>query len=647
MKILYEPWSLGDAVIAASALCENLEEFKLACHPRWHDLLRAAIGEHKNVGLLGVELDYSTLKSGSEFSWFQELREDSNHSVEIDSSSGLEVYSIRGDFRDYLSARRNFPKCEMKVSGWYAFIARRFALLNYPYKSQWIAVKNRYEAWAELLGIDFESIKKSYEMKRQARVNIDDGVIGIHLGAQWISRQYPYVSVLKKMIERDGFTVRLFAGKNDMLPAGVSETEVIRLMGIELIDEIKKLRLILVNDSGPMHLAAFIGVDAVCLARISNIQEWIPPGVGHVDSKNMPKGYQADAYYKSDSKLYDWPLPSEVLRSLDENPIYRKAKLRVSRKPYSGPLVSILIPTYNRENYLRGCIDSALSQSYPNIEVIVVDNASTDDSWAICKEYSEKDSRFLAFQNSENLGPVKNWERCVEEASGTYAKLLFSDDYVSPEFVEKSVCLMEERNTAFVFSSVKIGTEIDQSRVWYPWETKTGYYSSRNFIKSLYSGPSVPVSPGCALFKMDDMKKNLISEIETTDLFDFRSHGAGTDVLLYLMSAKDYPRVAFIHEPLTFFRSHSGSITKSSRDGTVKRAYNHALVWFNDKYLDRHLRSRVFARVWLEEILIHRSWVPLKKIWARYYKDPFTLSAFGPPHLFFGYVFRRFKQHYF
>lgn len=108
----------------------------------------------------------------------------------------------------------------------------------------------------------------------------------------------------------------------------------------------------------------------------------------------------------------------------------------------TAPLVSICIPTYNRANYITKAIDSALSQTYKNIEVIVVDNASTDNTEEIVSSYS--DPRLKYVRNSENLGLFGNFNRCIELYNGCFLHILHSDEYIDPDFTEKCVQFFNE-----------------------------------------------------------------------------------------------------------------------------------------------------------------------------------------------------------
>ncbi len=107
------------------------------------------------------------------------------------------------------------------------------------------------------------------------------------------------------------------------------------------------------------------------------------------------------------------------------------------------PLVSIVIPNYNYGNYLRTCLDSVLNQTYTNIECIIRDNASTDNSWEIIQEYKEKfkkkNIRFHTSRSRKNLGSAINTECCEKECKGELIHYLCSDDWIEPTFIEKAV----------------------------------------------------------------------------------------------------------------------------------------------------------------------------------------------------------------
>jgi glycosyltransferase involved in cell wall biosynthesis len=116
------------------------------------------------------------------------------------------------------------------------------------------------------------------------------------------------------------------------------------------------------------------------------------------------------------------------------------------------PKVSILIPTYNYAHYLSEAIDSALSQTYDDFEVIIVDDMSKDNTDEVVKKYlSNKKVKY--FKNPENLGLVGNFNKCLEYSSGKYIKYLLADDKFHPQLLEKFVPLMEEHPNITLITS--------------------------------------------------------------------------------------------------------------------------------------------------------------------------------------------------
>src|SRR2546427_6401542 len=105
----------------------------------------------------------------------------------------------------------------------------------------------------------------------------------------------------------------------------------------------------------------------------------------------------------------------------------------------TAPLVSILIPVYNRKQLVGPCIQSALDQTVREFEVVIVDNASTDGTWQVCEAFAAKDKRVRVIRDPLNVGPVRNWQRCMQEAGGLYGKILFSDDLIEPTFLERTL----------------------------------------------------------------------------------------------------------------------------------------------------------------------------------------------------------------
>ena len=111
------------------------------------------------------------------------------------------------------------------------------------------------------------------------------------------------------------------------------------------------------------------------------------------------------------------------------------------------PLVSIGMPVRNGQKYIRAALDSLLSQTLSDLEIIICDNHSTDNTEAICREYEARDPRVRYFRNECNLGPAGNHNRCFSRSTGTYFKWHAHDDLIEPTFLEKCVDVLQRDPT--------------------------------------------------------------------------------------------------------------------------------------------------------------------------------------------------------
>lgn len=113
-------------------------------------------------------------------------------------------------------------------------------------------------------------------------------------------------------------------------------------------------------------------------------------------------------------------------------------------------LISIIIPIYNVEKYLRICLESVINQTYTNFEVIMVDDGSTDNSVCICKEYCNNDNRFKLFQK-ENGGASSARNLGLKNAEGKYIYFLDSDDWLNNNALESLINCATKENADLVF----------------------------------------------------------------------------------------------------------------------------------------------------------------------------------------------------
>lgn len=265
-------------------------------------------------------------------------------------------------------------------------------------------------------------------------------------------------------------------------------------------------------------------------------------------------------------------------------------------------LVSILIPTYNRSALISATVQSALSQTYPLIEVVVVDNASEDDTWQVLQELAREDRRVKIFRNPSNVGPVRNWIACAGQATGVFAKILWSDDLIHSDFLARCLPALDDPEVGFVYSSARIfkGDDVEEGRVVY--QRAQGRHPIEAYIRPALLSGDVPFSPGCAIFRMADLRANLRAQVPNSIGSDFSRHAIGNDLLLFLLTCTAYRYFATVATPLAYFRDHSGSISTSSGSGRLVLHYDIVRAYFCHEHMqDRRLKTELNA-----DLLWHR-----------------------------------------
>ncbi len=121
-------------------------------------------------------------------------------------------------------------------------------------------------------------------------------------------------------------------------------------------------------------------------------------------------------------------------------------------------LISVVVPVYNVENYLKRCITSIINQTYKNLEIILVDDGSTDGSSEICDKFSLKESRIkVVHKNNGGLSDARNVG--IEIATGKYITFIDSDDYVLKDYVEYLYNLIKKYNTKIAICSYSVFTD--------------------------------------------------------------------------------------------------------------------------------------------------------------------------------------------
>jgi glycosyltransferase involved in cell wall biosynthesis len=150
------------------------------------------------------------------------------------------------------------------------------------------------------------------------------------------------------------------------------------------------------------------------------------------------------------------------------------------------PLVTIAIPTYNRANsYLPQALQCALTQTYPNLEIIVSDNASTDRTKSLVTGID--DSRIRYFRHEVNIGANNNFNFCVDQAKGQYLLLLHDDDMIDHDFV---ACCMRAAEGCAEVGIIRTGVRLidEEGRVMAEKPNRAGGLNTTDFFRSWLAG---------------------------------------------------------------------------------------------------------------------------------------------------------------
>lgn len=145
--------------------------------------------------------------------------------------------------------------------------------------------------------------------------------------------------------------------------------------------------------------------------------------------------------------------------------------------------VSFCIPVYNGEKFVAQTIGSILNQNYENIEIIVVDDASSDNTLEVVKKFKDKGIRLV--KNKKNLGMVGNWNRCVSLAKGEYLKLLMADDILVPQSLHKEIFVLDNNpNVGICYGYVRPVDEKGKLLNTPEWNSKTYQLYSKDTLVS-------------------------------------------------------------------------------------------------------------------------------------------------------------------
>lgn len=216
------------------------------------------------------------------------------------------------------------------------------------------------------------------------------------------------------------------------------------------------------------------------------------------------------------------------------------------------PLVSILIPTYNQDSYIAEALDSALEQTYPNIEIIVHDYASTDNTYNILKKYN--DPRLRVLRSKVNHGMVWSWNNIMDQAKGEYIKFFASDDLLYPTCVEELVKTAQMNKSASLITCKRVIIDQNGKKI------STLQYASKNTVDNGLTHAhwilttlieNLIGEPTAVLFRKRDVKKAGRFDDDLHNFVDFE----------YWIRLLAHGDLVYMNKPLCAFRAHGETST--------------------------------------------------------------------------------------
>ena len=218
-------------------------------------------------------------------------------------------------------------------------------------------------------------------------------------------------------------------------------------------------------------------------------------------------------------------------------------------------LVSILIPNFNYGHYIRKTLESAVNQTYSNIEIIVCDNCSTDNSVEIIKEYENRYSNVKLYVNSENIGTSANAEKCLLLSKGDYLVFPSSDDYLDINFVGECIKNLKKYPTAAFAITDKFLVNEDNDIIDTP-----SFYEKSFFSKGIYHNKIMlmtnPFSFSYTLLKRECLLDPRINFLKN------KTNSAWEDAEYFFKLGMVYDLV-YIKKKLAYYRVHTGSYSRT------------------------------------------------------------------------------------
>lgn len=185
--------------------------------------------------------------------------------------------------------------------------------------------------------------------------------------------------------------------------------------------------------------------------------------------------------------------------------------------------ISVIVPIYNAEKWLKRCLESIVNQTYTNLEILLINDGSTDNSFNICKDFEERDKRIILI-NKSNEGVSKTRNVGLEKATGKYIKFVDSDDWMEKETCEELIKLIQQEKTDLAICGLNI---YKNNNILRTPHLKKKIVEIKKDIKEFEYIYKVFASPCNKLYKKDKIKQQFKTDLDM-----------GEDLLFNLMYLK-------------------------------------------------------------------------------------------------------------
>ena len=258
-------------------------------------------------------------------------------------------------------------------------------------------------------------------------------------------------------------------------------------------------------------------------------------------------------------------------------------------------LISIIVPVYNVEKYLKKCIESIINQTYDNLEIILIDDGSTDKSGKICDEYRDKDKRIIV-EHILNKGVSNARNTGLNIAKGNWVVFVDSDDWIETQFCEKLYKnAIENKNIDIICSGYK-RVYTDKEEIINCDKEKIIYDSHQFLIKLLN------VQNGYGFCHMKLIKKNCINNIRFN-----KDIKVGEDALFNMQLTQKIKKVMILGEPLYNYRFNGNSVVRKYDDNYANNylyAMEHTKRYLQHNYKNDQLIAKNFYNYVAYHILL-------------------------------------------